>query len=58
MGRYMHHTQQTTETSIHAVNGFRNRNPRSRTTADLRRRSHRLRDRPVLIYSMIFSEPR
>jgi hypothetical protein len=34
-GRYVHHTQ---ETNIHAFNGFRTRNPRSRTTAELRRR--------------------
>ena len=40
-GRYLRNTQQTQETNIHALSGFRTRSPRNRSAADLRPRPHR-----------------
>jgi hypothetical protein len=35
-GRYVHKTQQTEETNIHAVSGIRTHNPSSLAAADVR----------------------
>jgi len=35
---YLHNTQHSRETNIHAPGGIRNRNPRNRVAADLRQR--------------------
>jgi hypothetical protein len=45
-GRYIHNTQQTHDTDIHAPGGTGTRNPTKRTTADLRLRSRGHRDLP------------
>ena len=37
-GRYVHNTQQTQETKIHALSGIRTRDPSNQATADLRLR--------------------
>jgi len=39
-GRYLHNTQQTQETNIHALNGIRSFNPNNQAAADLNLRPH------------------
>ena len=48
-GRYLHNTQQTHETNIHAPSGIQTRDPSKRTAADLRLRPHGHRDRLFFI---------
>jgi hypothetical protein len=45
-GRYLHNTQQTQETNIHALSGIRTRDPSNRAAADIRLRKHGHRNRP------------
>ena len=42
---YIHNTQQTQGTNIHALSGIRTRNPSKRAAVDLRLRPHSHRDR-------------
>jgi len=44
-GRYLHNTQQTKQTNIHALSGIRTRDPNNRAAEDLRLRPHSHRDR-------------
>ena len=44
-GRSLHNVHQTQETNIHALSGFRTRDPSNRAAADLRFRPHGHRDR-------------
>ena len=43
--RYLHNTQQTKQTNIHALSGIRSLNPRKQAAADLSLRPHSDRDR-------------
>jgi hypothetical protein len=45
-GLYLHNTQHSQETDIHALCGIRTRSPNKRAAVDLRLRPHGHRDRP------------
>ena len=42
---YLHNTQHTQETNVHALNEIRTRNPKKRAATDLRLRPYGRRDR-------------
>jgi len=48
--RYLHNTQQTQETNIHALSGIQTRDPSNQTTAYIRHRPHGHRDWHLDIY--------
>jgi len=50
-GRYLHKTQQTHETNIHARRGIRTRDPSNQADADLRSRPYGHQDRLLFILS-------
>ena len=53
-GRYLHNTQQTQETNIHASDRIRNRDSSDQAAADLRLRLHGHRGRRMNIYIYIY----
>jgi hypothetical protein len=52
--RYLHNTQQTQETNIHASSGIRTCDPSNQAASDIRLRLHGNRDQEKLFYFILF----
>ena len=52
---YQHYTQQTQETNIHALSGFRIRGPNNQAASDLRLRPHGRRDWALTVARRLYT---